>query len=98
MDVAPNVAAAGNTRDMSSKTEHGRPHGQAPAGKSGHAQSFLALTALGVVPGDIGTSPLYAFSVALNAVQSARSGALCDRKPDHALHRVGRRIPGSDRR
>jgi len=32
-----------------------------------HAQSFLALTALGVVFGDIGTSPLYAFSVALNA-------------------------------
>jgi KUP system potassium uptake protein len=25
MDVAPNVAAAGNTPDMSSKTEHGRP-------------------------------------------------------------------------
>jgi KUP system potassium uptake protein len=28
---------------------------------------FLALTALGVVFGDIGTSPLYAFSIALNA-------------------------------
>src|SRR6476619_1494342 len=28
---------------------------------------FLALTALGVVFGDIGTSPLYTFSVALNA-------------------------------
>src|SRR5437868_3131845 len=28
---------------------------------------FLALTALGVVFGDIGTSPLYAFSVALTA-------------------------------
>lgn len=28
---------------------------------------FLSLTALGVVFGDIGTSPLYTFSVALNA-------------------------------
>src|ERR1700683_1297512 len=35
-------------------------------GKS-HVQSFLALTALGVVFGDIGTSPLYTFSTALNA-------------------------------
>src|SRR5476651_2616951 len=35
-----------------------------------HAGSpwFLALTALGVVFGDIGTSPLYAFQVALTAV------------------------------
>ncbi len=32
-----------------------------------HGQSFLALTALGVVFGDIGTSPLYTFSTALNA-------------------------------
>jgi KUP system potassium uptake protein len=32
-----------------------------------HVQSFLALTALGVVFGDIGTSPLYTFSTALNA-------------------------------
>jgi len=31
------------------------------------SSSGLALTALGVVFGDIGTSPLYAFSVALNA-------------------------------
>ena len=29
--------------------------------------SFLALTALGMVFGDIGASPLYAFSIALNA-------------------------------
>ena len=62
MDVAPN-AAAGTAREMSPKTEHG----QGPAGKSGHAQSFLALTALGVVFGDIGTSPLYTFSTALTA-------------------------------
>jgi KUP system potassium uptake protein len=33
---------------------------------SGHTWS-LALTALGIVYGDIGTSPLYTFSVALNA-------------------------------
>src|SRR5882757_5601445 len=32
---------------------------------------FLALTALGVVFGDIGTSPLYAFSVALTATGHA---------------------------
>jgi KUP system potassium uptake protein len=32
---------------------------------------FLALTALGVVFGDIGTSPLYAFSIALNATGDA---------------------------
>ncbi len=32
---------------------------------------FLALTAIGVVFGDIGTSPLYAFSIALNATGHA---------------------------
>src|ERR1700681_4662117 len=32
---------------------------------------FLALTALGIVYGDIGTSPLYTFSVALNATGHA---------------------------
>ena len=36
-----------------------------------HAQSFLALTALGVVFGDIGTSPLYTFSTTLNATGHA---------------------------
>src|ERR1700674_5716966 len=36
----------------------------------GHA-GFLALTALGIVFGDIGTSPLYAFSVALGATGHA---------------------------
>jgi KUP system potassium uptake protein len=36
-------------------------------GGKAHVQSFLALTALGVVFGDIGTSPLYTFSTALNA-------------------------------
>jgi KUP system potassium uptake protein len=36
---------------------------------------FLALTALGVVFGDIGTSPLYAFSIALNATGHAEPTA-----------------------
>src|SRR6476469_4871873 len=36
---------------------------------------FLALTALGVVFGDIGTSPLYTFSVALNATGHAPPNA-----------------------
>jgi KUP system potassium uptake protein len=42
--------------------------------KSAHRNSnswFLALTALGIVYGDIGTSPLYTFSVALNATGHA---------------------------
>ena len=50
MDVAPN--AGSGTADKTSL-----PHG--PNGKTGRAQTFLALTALGVVFGDIGTSPLY---------------------------------------
>jgi KUP system potassium uptake protein len=44
-------------------------HGQ--EGRSGHAQSFLGLTALGVVFGDIGTSPLYTFSTTLAAIGHA---------------------------
>ena len=43
--------------------------------RSPHTHSFLALTALGVVFGDIGTSPLYAFSVALNATGHPPSAA-----------------------
>jgi KUP system potassium uptake protein len=39
--------------------------------KPSHAHSFLALTALGVVFGDIGTSPLYTFSIALTATGHA---------------------------
>jgi KUP system potassium uptake protein len=38
-----------------------------PEAKTSHSQTFLALTALGVVFGDIGTSPLYTFSTALAA-------------------------------
>src|SRR5436190_19499965 len=43
------------------------------AGRLPHTGSgwFLALTALGVVFGDIGTSPLYTFSVALTATGHA---------------------------
>jgi KUP system potassium uptake protein len=62
MDAAPK-AGIGTAGKASAK------HG--PDGKPGHAQMFLALTALGVVFGDIGTSPLYAFSVALNATGHA---------------------------
>jgi KUP system potassium uptake protein len=48
--------------------------GASPAARSAHDETahakgntwFLALTALGIVYGDIGTSPLYTFSVALN--------------------------------
>ena len=43
--------------------------------RSPYAHFFLALTALGVVFGDIGTSPLYAFSVALNATGHPPSAA-----------------------
>ena len=46
-----------------SGADHSKP-GQLPHKGSGW---FLALTALGVVFGDIGTSPLYTFSVALSA-------------------------------
>jgi len=46
------------------KSHHGQPHARGPAGGQTHAQSFLALTALGVVFGDIGTRPLYTLSTA----------------------------------
>jgi KUP system potassium uptake protein len=49
--------------------------GQLPHKGSGW---FLALTALGVVFGDIGTSPLYTFSVALNATGHAPPTAAAD--------------------
>ena len=50
-----------------------------------HAGSpwFLALTALGVVFGDIGTSPLYAFQVALDRHRPC--GAGCRRRARHRL-------------
>ena len=48
------------------------PEIERPGGEPRHHGNawFLALTALGVVFGDIGTSPLYAFSVALGAAGS----------------------------
>jgi KUP system potassium uptake protein len=51
-----------HSKDTSRRTPSDN-HGEARP----HVQSFLALTALGVVFGDIGTSPLYTFSTALNA-------------------------------
>ena len=51
-----------HSKDTSRQTPSDN-HGEARP----HVQSFLALTALGVVFGDIGTSPLYTFSTALNA-------------------------------
>jgi len=74
MDMAPN-AGVGTAREPSPKSEHGKPQVHGPHGKHGHTQSFLALTALGVVFGDIGTSPLYAFSVALKATGHAPAAA-----------------------
>ncbi len=51
----------------------GDPHSEDHAGAGNHRHHagnpwFLALTALGIVYGDIGTSPLYAFQVALSGV------------------------------
>ena len=48
----------------------GTPAGHISGGPVTHAGNpwFLALTALGVVYGDIGTSPLYAFQVALTGI------------------------------
>jgi hypothetical protein len=51
-------------------TGHANPAHEADR-RIGPGQSFLALTALGVVFGDIGTSPLYTFSTALNATGHA---------------------------
>ncbi len=69
MDV-PSNAAIGRAGEPIPRSDTGQPAGQGtqpPHAHGPHAPSFLALTALGVVFGDIGTSPLYAFSVALNA-------------------------------
>jgi KUP system potassium uptake protein len=69
MDAASNAAAT------APETSTGSSPGTAPTHvrDKGHprAQSFLALTALGVVFGDIGTSPLYTFSTALTATGQA---------------------------
>jgi KUP system potassium uptake protein len=66
MDAA---SKAGAERESAKKSAH--PPGHKAEGGHPHAQSFLALTALGVVFGDIGTSPLYTFSTALTATGQA---------------------------
>jgi KUP system potassium uptake protein len=60
------------SRAIDKQMEASNRSGEAPA-RAHHAGGigFLALTALGVVFGDIGTSPLYAFSIALNATGHA---------------------------
>src|SRR6202790_1153469 len=64
----PPVSAAG---PLAAQSNAARSAARADQGKYlHHAGSpwFLALTALGVVYGDIGTSPLYAFQVALTGI------------------------------
>jgi KUP system potassium uptake protein len=65
MDVASNVGGPAPKPPIAA--EPGKRHEHAPTSGHSHASSFLALTALGVVFGDIGTSPLYTFSTALTA-------------------------------
>src|SRR5262245_23366768 len=68
------VAGAFNTRNnigRSFMTQMAAPAGHEAAGKTGAESpsrvSALALASVGVVFGDIGTSPLYAFRVAVKA-------------------------------
>ena len=68
MDAAAKAGAEAESPKASA--DHHPPEHNAQGGRP-HAQSFLALTALGVVFGDIGTSPLYAFSTALTATGQA---------------------------
>jgi KUP system potassium uptake protein len=58
---------------LSAQGAHQATNGS-PAASSHHSGNtwFLALTALGIVYGDIGTSPLYTFSVALKATGHAQ--------------------------
>jgi KUP system potassium uptake protein len=70
----PSSTAAGGPAGRSATSALGRPEAVLDqANYLHHAGSpwFLALTALGVVFGDIGTSPLYAFQVALLGVGHA---------------------------
>src|SRR5258706_4754417 len=67
VDLAPGSLAVSNLKVA---TEKGQRPGRVDQAKPQHNKGntwFLALTAIGIVYGDIGTSPLYAFSVALNA-------------------------------
>src|SRR6266404_4334424 len=67
VDLAPGSLEVSNPKVA---TEEGQRPGRVDQAKPQHNKGnswFLALTAIGIVYGDIGTSPLYAFSVALNA-------------------------------
>src|SRR5258708_9593362 len=67
VDLAPGPLAVSNSKVA---TEEAQRPGRIDQAKPQHHKGntwFLALTAIGIVYGDIGTSPLYAFSVALNA-------------------------------
>jgi KUP system potassium uptake protein len=75
VDVPGHVA---DTPDQPATTQpHAQPreHGDTASAQSPHARAAstgsLTLTAIGIVFGDIGTSPLYAFSVALSATGKA---------------------------
>jgi KUP system potassium uptake protein len=64
----PNGAAAASPA-ANSRKPRGAPHLDHGGGARHFGNPwFLALTALGVVYGDIGTSPLYAFQVALTGI------------------------------
>jgi hypothetical protein len=59
------------------------PAHQAPTTRGGRVRHFfwLTLTALGVIYGDIGTSPLYAYSTSLSQLAPkgcAEAGAECN--------------------
>jgi KUP system potassium uptake protein len=62
------IQRPGRTREIAQPAAPSATHAPAEThGRHAGGIGFLALTALGVVFGDIGTSPLYAFSIALNA-------------------------------
>jgi len=74
MDRPSNVPPAAGTLSASPAVASPGAHKAAARPAENHARHhlgnpwFLALTALGVVYGDIGTSPLYAFQVALTGI------------------------------
>jgi KUP system potassium uptake protein len=70
--AVPAPSGADRAGGQESRQSHHQLHGREP--RHGNL-GFLALTALGVVFGDIGTSPLYAFSVALGAIGHAAPSA-----------------------
>jgi KUP system potassium uptake protein len=64
----PNGAAAASPAANSGKPKGAKRPGQGTDARHLGNPWFLALTALGIVYGDIGTSPLYAFQVALAGI------------------------------